>query len=221
MARTLVWRVVVACSVLALSAPAGAQTTVDALARDVERAEAVRAVKTLQRTYAQYSQYGLWNEMAALCADDARMTIGDDAVAGRAAIATFLTARGGGRQGLAPGAIHTQLIDGPVVNLSPDGRSAKGRWYGFFLNADGKGAASADGGMFENEYVLQDGAWKIRSLHFHPQFAGAYETGWTNWKGGSLPIVLSLHADERHRFAAGWGPAGGTATLADLGGASR
>ena len=42
------------------------QSPVDGLARDVERAEAIRAVKTLQRTYAQYAQYGLWNEMAAL-----------------------------------------------------------------------------------------------------------------------------------------------------------
>jgi hypothetical protein len=45
-------------------------------------AESVRAVKVLQRTYAQYSQYGLWNEMAALFADDARLTFGDDVVTG-------------------------------------------------------------------------------------------------------------------------------------------
>ncbi|HXC58880.1 MAG TPA: hypothetical protein VN645_06165 [Steroidobacteraceae bacterium] len=38
----------------------------DKLARDVDRAESMRAVKNLQRTYAQYSQYGLWNEMAQL-----------------------------------------------------------------------------------------------------------------------------------------------------------
>ena len=189
--------VVIATACMLLSVRASAQPSADALARDVERAEAVRAVKTLQRTYAQYSQYGLWNEMAALFADDGRLTIGDDVAAGRAPIAAWLTSHGGGRQGLAPGAIHTQLIDGPVVNLSADGRTAKGRWYGFFLNADGAGQASVDGGMFENEYAVQNGVWKIRSLHFYPQFTGAYETGWTNWKGASLPIIpYHFNADE-------------------------
>src|SRR5689334_4893030 len=152
----------VACSLLVAPALAAGQSPVDVLARGVERAESVRAVKALQRTYAQYSQYGLWEEMAALFADDGRLTLGDDAVTGRAAIAAFLTAKGGGRQGLAPGAIHTQLIDGPVVNLSADGRTAKGRWYGFFLTADGKGSAAIEGGMLENDYVRQNGAWKIR-----------------------------------------------------------
>ena len=197
MTRSEMRCVAMACSLLAIPMRAAAQSPVDVLARDVERAEAVRAVKTLQRTYAQYSQYGLWHEMAALFADDARVTMGDDAVTGRGAIAAFLTSRGGGRQGLAPGAIHTQLIDGPVVNLSADGRTAKGRWYGFFLTGDGKGGAAIEGGMFENEYGVQNGVWKIRSLQFHPQFNGAYETGWTNWKGANLPIIpYHFNADE-------------------------
>ena len=45
-----------------------AQTSLDELARDVDRAESLRTVKNLQRTYAQYAQYGLWNEMADLFA---------------------------------------------------------------------------------------------------------------------------------------------------------
>ena len=52
---------------------------------------------------------------------------------------TSPTHEGGGQQGLAPGAMHTQIIDHPVVNLSVDGESAKGRWYGFFLLSDGTG----------------------------------------------------------------------------------
>src|SRR5262245_34222234 len=88
------------------------QSSLDSLARDVERAEAIRAVKVLQRTYAQYAQFGLWNEMANLFADEGRAIIGDDAAKGRTGIATFFTMRfGEGHQGLSPGAIHTQLIE--------------------------------------------------------------------------------------------------------------
>ena len=43
---------------LVLTAAAFSQTSLDELARDVDRAESISAVKNLQRTYAQYSQYG-------------------------------------------------------------------------------------------------------------------------------------------------------------------
>ena len=64
-AKILAIVLVLACS-LVLSTIAVCQTSLDELARDVDRAESMRAVKQLQRTYAQYSQFGLWNEMADL-----------------------------------------------------------------------------------------------------------------------------------------------------------
>jgi hypothetical protein len=167
-----------------------AQPTLAALARDVDRAESVRAVKNLQRTYAHYSQYGLWNEMGDLFATNATFIFDDETVKGRKAITDYIASHeGGGQQGLQPGAIHTQLIEHPVVNLAVDGESAKGRWYGFALLSDSTGNASIQGGVFENEYVREDGKWKIGVHHFFPQYAGAYETGWTNWKGQDLGIL--------------------------------
>lgn len=175
---------------LALSNAVSAQPALDDLARDVDRAESMRAVKNLQRTYAQYSQFGLWREMADLFAEDGVFIFDDEQVQGRAAIADYLMQHeGGGQQGLKPKAIHTQIIDHPVVNLSVDGESAKGRWYGFFLLSDGEGNASIEGGVFENEYVREDGRWKIGVYRFYPQYAGPYETGWKNYKGRDLAIL--------------------------------
>lgn len=175
---------------LALSTSAFCQAPVDELARNVERAESIRAVKNLQRTYAQYSQFGLWSEIADLFTEDAAFISGDDSIKGRKEIAGFLITReGDGHHGLLPGEVHTQLIDEPVVNLSVDGKSAKGRWYGFFLLCDSRGNAGIEGGVFENEYVKQKDGWKISLLHYYPQFEGPYETGWKNWKGEDLPIV--------------------------------
>lgn len=177
-------------SALVLPAIAFAQTGLDDLARDVDRAESIRAIKNLQRTYAQYSHYGLWNEMADLFANDATYIFDDESVTGREAVADRLTTHeGGGRQGLLPGAVHAEIIDHPVVNLSVDGESAKGRWYGFSMLSDGEGNASMLGGVFENEYVREDGKWKIDVHRFYPQYAGPYETGWNNWKGRDLAIL--------------------------------
>jgi hypothetical protein len=187
--KTLSLRLLLVSS-LALPAIALGQPSLDELARGVDRAESIRAVKNLQRTYAQYSQYGLWNEMADLFANDATFIFDDESVTGREAIADYLaTHEGGGQQGLRPGAMHAEIIDHPVVNLSVDGESARGRWYGFAMLSDNEGNASMRGGVFENEYVREDGKWTIDVHRFYPQYAGPYETGWKNWEGRDLEIL--------------------------------
>jgi len=171
-------------------AAAAAPPSIDSLARDVERAESLRAVKTLQRTYAQYAQYGLWNEMSSLFARDGVFETGSQRLKGPQAIAEFLTRQyGNGHQGLEAGAVNTQLIAAPVANLSVDGHTAKARWDAMMLRSDAAGHASIEGGIFENEYVKENGVWKFADLHFYPLYAGPYETGWTNVDGQDLPIV--------------------------------
>lgn len=175
---------------LLLPAMALSQTAHDELAREVDRAESMRAIKNLQRTYAQYSHAGLWNEMAELFSSNATYIFDEEMVRGPRAIGQWLTTReGSGQQGLKPGEVNAQIIDHPVVNLSVDGESARGRWYGFAFLCDDKGNARMRGGVFENEYVREGGKWKISVHRYYPQYEGPYETGWTNYKGRDLAIL--------------------------------
>ena len=162
---------------------------IDTLARDVTRVESLRAVKDLQRFYAQYAQFGLADEMADLFAEDATLTWGDKTVSGKKAIAAWLKQRLGSVRGLAPGAVRSEFIEDPLVNLSVDGRSAKGRWMGLTFAGDGKGKSLIEGGIFENEFVFDGGKWKFSKLHFFPQYEGDYEHGWYNAGGGDLPLI--------------------------------
>jgi len=163
-------------------------STVDTLARDLERAEAIRAVKNLQYAYTHYAQFGLWTELGALFADTGEIVWGEATVKGPAAIAQHnLTTFGGGKPGLPPGVVNSLFVDVPLVNLSADGNRAKARWYGFFMLGGGANARW-DSGTFENEYVKDNGVWKIARLHYVPQFAGLYEKGWSNVTN-PLPLV--------------------------------
>jgi hypothetical protein len=164
------------------------------LARDVTRLESIRRIKDLQRLYAQYAQYGLWDHVAALFAPDARMTFDGQVRQGQtmdgpAQIAAFLRGRyGGGHEGLQAGDTRLMLIDAPLVTLAGNGREATGRWSVLsFIGGGGK--AAIEGGIFNVDYRLLDGTWKIAGGRFYPQYFGPYETGWTNWGGGDLPIV--------------------------------
>jgi hypothetical protein len=164
--------------------------SVDALARDVDRLESLRAVKNVQRTYAHHAQFGRWGAMAALFAPDGQFVWGSETAKGRAAIAAWLMKRnGGGKPGLAPGALNAEFIDEPLVNLSADGRTAKGRWMGLAFRGDGKGGTRIEGGVYENDYVRVGGTWKIVASHYHPQYEGDYAHGWTNVGQQDLPIV--------------------------------
>ena len=158
-----------------------AAARVHRLALNVERAESVRAVKRVQETYAQYSQFGLWTEMAALFADNAQLSYGKDAEQGRQAIQNyFLTTFGEGTHGLKPGGLHTQMVLRPLINVSADGQTAKGRWWEFSMTGQHGVKAEWAAGIFENEYVRERGVWKISRMRYNPMFAGPYATGWRN-----------------------------------------
>ena len=91
-------KVLASCLLLVVVAvqPASAvQGTLDELARDVDRTESMRAVKNLQRTYAQYSQYGLWNEMSDLFARESTYIFDDETIKGRKAIGDYLISHEG------------------------------------------------------------------------------------------------------------------------------
>jgi hypothetical protein len=177
-----------------VAAPVHGNSGLDDFAREIERTESLRAVLNLQRVYAQYAQAGLWNEVGALFAADGRfvfdgLVMPDRTATGPGAIAAFLRTRyGGGYEGLKADGLSTMMIDAPVANLSGDGNSAKVRWEAWVFHGAG-GQARVEGGVFENDYVRQSGVWKIATAHYYPEFDGAYGTGWTNWGGGTLPVV--------------------------------
>jgi len=171
-----------------VAAAAANTPTLDTLARDVARVESLREVKDVQRTYTHLAQSGRWDEMADLFADDGALRWGDVTTTGRPAIEDWLEADAGASDGVNPGSLHTVVIDDPLVNLAADGLTAKARWAGLRFLGDGQGQARIEGGIYENEYVFADGRWEISLLHYYPQYAGAYETGWRN-VGGALPIV--------------------------------
>ena len=164
--RCVVLALVAAATGPWLAVPAHADQALDALARDVARAESVRAVLTLQRSYAQYAQFGLWSEVGALFAPGATFTFDGlvlpaQTATGPAAIAAFLRTRyGGGQDGPAADGLSSMFIDNPLVNLSADGRSAKARWNALIFHGHG-GQARIEGGIFENDYRLDGGVWAI------------------------------------------------------------
>jgi hypothetical protein len=172
------------------------RTELAALAHRLQLVEDANDIKRLQRAYGYYLDSGRWDEVAALFADDATLEIGLDGVyRGRDRIGAYFSALGKGRAGLAQGQLneHMQLM--PVVTVAPDGMTAQGRWRDIIMEGQYGEFAAWGEGPFENEYVKQDGVWKISKLHWFQTMLVDFDGGWhqnedfngARWVGDALP----------------------------------
>jgi hypothetical protein len=137
------------------------------------------AIERLQAAYGYYVDRGLWDEVANLFAEDGTIEVGLDGVyVGKARVREYLYALGGGRAGLPEGQLNEHLQVMPVVTLAADGQSAKARWRGILLEGRLGGDAFWGEGPYENEYVKENGVWKIKTLHWYQALLVPYAGGW-------------------------------------------
>lgn len=155
------------------------ETRLDRLEIALVRAEDVRAIKKLQRAYGYYADRGLWNELADLFADDAIANYPSGGFDGNASIrAMFVQNLGQGKEGLAEGRIYNHTILQPVVDLSPDGATAVGRWRVLGMLGRFGGSATWADSLYRFDYVKRNGSWKIHALTAYAGSGGGYADGW-------------------------------------------
>jgi hypothetical protein len=143
--------------------------------------EDAKDIKRLQRAYGYYLDEGLWDEVADLFAADGTIEIGLDGIyVGKERVREYLYALGGGKAGLAEGELNEHLQLMPVVTVAPDGITAKGRWRALIMAGRLGESAIWGEGPYENEYVKENGVWKLKKVHWYQSVVVPYETGWLN-----------------------------------------
>jgi hypothetical protein len=87
---------------------------------------------------------------------------------------------GGGTDGMAAGKLNLRLYFSPVITLSPDGRSATGRWHHIAMT--GRSGAAADwlGTTDVINYRKTPEGWRISLIRPYLHFSGPYATGWSH-----------------------------------------
>lgn len=140
-------------------------------------------LKNLQRTFGYMFDKGLWEDVADLFTEDGGLELGKNGLyQGRESIRNYLYSLSGNELGLQYGQLNTHFQLQPVVTIAEDGQSAKGRWNTLIQTAmfdeEGQGGEWG-GGVYENDYVKQDGVWQISKMRFYLEFYAPYEGGWT------------------------------------------
>jgi hypothetical protein len=164
----------------ACAAAAAEPATVNQLLQRAQAALDLKEIERLQRSYGYYIDHSDWDNVVDLLTDDATAEYAQSGVyVGKKSIRALLYAIGYGKRGLLPQQMreHTQLQ--PVITLSPDGKTAHGRWRAVVLLGQFNEYARWQVGPYENEYRKEDGKWKISRIHWFETFTVPFKGGWT------------------------------------------
>jgi hypothetical protein len=161
-------------------------TELEQLRAEVAALKAERSVIRLQTAYGYYVDKAQWNEAADLFARDATLEIAARGLyRGQSRIRAYLHEL----PRLQYGVVFNHMQLQPLITLAEDLQSARGRWraiieVGFLGRDELCGEAT-----YENEYVVEDGVWKIAKLHCFV----TYYVRWTEgWSKGGVPMGSML-----------------------------
>ena len=154
--------------------------TVAKLEARLKNTEDVEGVKKLQKAYNYYLQRWQLEEIIPLFSQspDVTVEISDSGQhKGPEGVKKYFSHNANPP----PEFLHLLMPIAGIVDVDPNGKTAKGRWYGLGLQAipiEGKIRARITMGIWENEYVKEDGKWKFMKLFFNSIFTTPYEDGW-------------------------------------------
>jgi hypothetical protein len=176
-----------ALAAAAAAGPAAAQESVEArlkaLDARITRLEDANQVERVQRTYGYFVDKAQWTKLSELFSKDATLEIGGRGVfVGRDRVLEYMH-KAFGPDGIKEGLIINHMQFQPIADIDPDGLHAKQRMRAFVMSNGGWGIP-----LYENEYVKEDGVWKISRLR------GPF-TMYTSWEGWAKSVIPNTRPD--------------------------
>lgn len=149
---------------------------VAALAAEVQALEDENEIENLQRIFGFYIDKRLWAEAANLFAENGTIEIsGEGVYASKARVLEYLQSLGA--EGPEEGILNDHMQLQPVIHVLST-NTAKGRWHHFSQEAKLGESDYWGTGIYENDYVKEEGVWKIQSLHLFSTMRTPYADGW-------------------------------------------
>lgn len=154
------------------------ESRIEALEKEIKALKDIDKIKTLQRAYGYYLEHWMSEEVIDCFSDspDVVLALYEGTWLGKKGIKKYFT-----RENISPEFLHQVMQLSPIIDLDPDGKKAKGRWYSW-----GAVAAPVEkgvrqifmGGIYECEYIKENGTWKILKLEYSLQIAADPRVGW-------------------------------------------
>ncbi len=159
------------------------------LRRELTALQDEKSVRRLHHSYGYFMDKWLFPEIVDLFAEDATLYFLNGIFRGRAGAQRMYNYAGDQVRGPRDGLLFEHFIGQDVIDVAPDGQTAKGRFHAWLFVAVHDSVKDQypdwpaqfwEGGVHENEYRKVDGVWKIQTFNYRIAFQADYATGWAH-----------------------------------------
>jgi hypothetical protein len=154
------------------------EARVKILEKEIIRLRDIEEIKNLQKAYGYYLEHWMSQDVIDLFADgpDVSLTLAAGTFLGKEGVKRFFT-----HIVATPEFFHQVMQVSGIVTVDPDGKTAKGRWYGW-----GSAALPSEkgikqhffNGIYECEYIKEEGIWKIQKMKFDQIYRATPKEGY-------------------------------------------
>ena len=139
----------------------------------------IQEIERLQRIYGYYLEHWMARDIIDLFSDgpDVGLEWPEGKYVGKEGVRRYFSTM----ESKDPEFMHQLMQLSPVIDVAPDGKTAIGRWYsygGVSLPRGGGVSQSMINGIYENEYVKEDGRWKFKKIRWHLSYIDRPGEGW-------------------------------------------
>jgi hypothetical protein len=148
-----------------------------ALEAGVERLEDADAIENLSGIYGFYVDKSMHDDVADLFARDSVLEIlGRGVFLGLPRVRQYM--HNFGAVGPQQNALFNHMHLQPLIHVAADGKTARARSRLFVMFGVYPTRAQYGAGIYENQFVKEDGVWKFNHLHGFQTYYTNYEDGW-------------------------------------------
>lgn len=154
---------------------------IEKLERQLRELRDIEDIKNLQKAYGYYIEHWMAPEIIDLFTDgpDVSLTLAAGTYLGKEGVRRYFEHQDNN----IPEFLHQVMQLSGIISVNPNGKQAKGRWYGFgavaFPSDNGVREAFMSG-IYTGEYIKEDNVWKFEKLQFDQLYTGSPAVGWVD-----------------------------------------
>ncbi|HTT00886.1 MAG TPA: nuclear transport factor 2 family protein [Steroidobacteraceae bacterium] len=173
---------------------ASLEASVAQLQQRIARLNDIDQIENLISVYGYYLDKQQWDQLADLFAASGSMEISLRGIyVGKQSIRRALELFG--PQNIEPAHLHNHIQLQPVIEVANDGLHAWSRSRALSELGTYERIGLWGDGVYDNEYVKENGVWKIQKDHIYTTFFATYAKGWQSGAGPAPKVSEKIPPD--------------------------
>jgi len=182
------------------------EAKVAAMEKELTRLKDIEAIRKLEHAYSFYLVMWMPEEIIDLFAwrKDTTLEWPEGTFFGKDGLNRFF---GRINMGKNPEFMHQMMHLTDVIDIAGDGKTARGRWWGFGAMAIPRGESVLQSfacGIYENDFIKEKGVWKLWKIKWVPVYSAMPAKGWVKEERVLIPKPQAPPREPGETTRLGW-----------------